>query len=390
MPGQEACESIPITMGRYVATIRAAVPVADTLRPMLRDLVRADSDPAGATVDVRQDDGDFRISVDGRLWEPGPDQTLCDQLIYVLMRASLDAERELLHLHAAYVALDGLGLLLAGNRGSGKSTLVARLVTAGFDYLTDERVGLDPSLRVSALLKPVSLVSASFSLLSHLDPARTRAGAASPRLWHVPASAIRPGSVVATASPAVVAFVGYRPGPSVESSEMHPAEAARLLLSDSVDAARFGPRALPLAARFCASVRCVRIYFGDSDEVPDAFRSLLVGCETARPSVEIRNLRPPRGHRGRATPRSGTRAPAMSKDVSGVVVGDRALVYRKSTGEVIELDDTSTAWLQLLDGRTSPSALAREVAAANDLSTDTVVQVANAVIDKLEGLGVIG
>ena len=385
-----AHEAIPIAAGRYRCTISAPAAVASVLRPMLGDMVRPSGSPSDPCMLVAPDGDNLRVSVDGRRWEPGSDQTVCDQVLYVLLRASLDAEPDLLHLHTAYVALDGRGALIAGPPGSGKSTLVARLVESGFDYLTDERVGVDADLGLVAHAKPISLVRTSFDVLPHLDPARTGRGAASHRLWHVPASAVRPGSVVAAAAPRALVIVQYRPGQSASVSEVHPATAARLLLSDSVDAGRFGPRSVGLAARLCASLRCARLDFGGGSDVLTAMRAIV--SSRPAPPPEVEELPPGRARRHRVGSPKRPEASSVldvSGDMSGVVVDGRAVLYRSPGAEIIELDERSTAWLRLLDGETTLRSLAGEVAAANDLPADEVLQMAIEVTGGLRELGVV-
>jgi len=50
-------------------------------------------------------------------------------------------------LHAAGVSRDHRGLVLAGASGTGKSTLALKLAAAGFDFLSSDRLILDPARR---------------------------------------------------------------------------------------------------------------------------------------------------------------------------------------------------------------------------------------------------
>lgn len=388
---KEDTEAIAIAAGRYLATVTAPAEIAAAVRPVLRDMIRPSPHPRGASIDIRTEGRGLRIAVDGRRWDPGPDQNVCDQLIYVLMRASLDAEPGLLHLHAAYAALGGRGLVIAGMPGSGKSTLVARMVSQGFDYLTDERVGIDRFLALVPLLKPISLVEGSFGPLRHLDPRVTGNGAGSHRLWHVPASAIRPGSVVDHADTVAVAFVEYRPGAAVKVADVHPAEAVRQLLADSLDAVRFGAGAVPLVARLCATLRCVQLSYGDGDEVIAALRRLMTAPRPAPAADVVRVGRPGRGRSvvGRPAAITPASVPRMGADISGVVVRGRAVLHRGATGEIIQLDETNTAWLLLVDGETSLGRIAAEVAEANGLSPDGVVELGAGVLRELAALGIV-
>ncbi len=82
------------------------------------------------------DDGDLRYSSDS----PGAAlSVLADHLLlHVLLRA-----RDALFIHAGVVGYEGKAIVLPGEVGSGKSTLVAALVRAGADYYTDDYLPLD-------------------------------------------------------------------------------------------------------------------------------------------------------------------------------------------------------------------------------------------------------
>lgn len=369
-------DSFGIRAGDFEAVLTVPAGAAPAVRSTFADLV-ADVGPHAARVVVAEVGDRFAITVDGALWSPGPDQTLCDQLVYVLLRASLDAHPERLHVHCGGVSWRGRGVLLGGLAGSGKSTLTVHLVEQGFDYATDERVAVRSDLRLVPFTRPISLAEGSFPVLAHLDPRRTGAGSASARLWHVPASAVRAGSVRTDLSPVALVFVQREERPGAELTPLHPVEAVRLLLSDSADAARFGAAAVPLAARLCASLQCGRLVFGDERAAVDRLREALDG--PPRPAMEVHRLA------GSSTSRAG---PGAARGVSGVVVGDRCVLHRAATGEIIELDRVMSVWFQLFDGRTPLTQLVGEVAEANDLPYDEVMGLASAVLQQLVEIGV--
>ena len=59
--------------------------------------------------------------------------------------------------HAGVVAWRGQAIIIPGSSCSGKSTLVAELVRAGADYLSDEYAVLDAHGRVHPFRKPISM-----------------------------------------------------------------------------------------------------------------------------------------------------------------------------------------------------------------------------------------
>lgn len=380
---------IPLRLGDHLATVDAPADLDGVLRSTLTDVVRGTPEPVGALVRVTREGGNEHLDLDGLRWDPGPDQTIVDQLIYLLLRATLDAEPDRLHLHAGLVARGGAGVVLAGVAGAGKSTLVAGLVGRGFDFLTDERIALDTVGAPRGLPLPLSVVAGSFDLLRHLDPRRTGRGAWSHRLWHVPASVVRPGCVVDEALPVAVAFVEYRrDGGPTTTGDLHAAEAARLLLADSPDAVRFGHGSVELTARLTASARCTRLRFSDVEEAITALETL-VGLGPPAP-VSLERLRPdPTRARARARrPIAAGSVLGPTPGVTGVAVDGRCLLAVPG-GQVCELDPVASSWFRLLDGSTPLAAIVHEVAEGTGMPPPQVADVAERVLTELAEMDVI-
>lgn len=73
------------------------------------------------------------------------------EITRVLNHRKLDSEPDRVHLHAAGVARDGRAVVMVGRSGDGKSTLTARLVGSGWEYVTDEQITFD---REGSLIEP--------------------------------------------------------------------------------------------------------------------------------------------------------------------------------------------------------------------------------------------
>jgi hypothetical protein len=120
------------------------------------------------------------------------------------------ASRDHVVFHAACAERDGVGVVLAGAMESGKTTTVAGLLGAGFAYLTDEAVALDPkSLLLHGYPKPLSIDPGSWQALAHLAPRdreqfRTQ--------WQVPGSVAAPAGCAQVARAGVVVSVRYSEG----------------------------------------------------------------------------------------------------------------------------------------------------------------------------------
>jgi hypothetical protein len=374
---------IPLTLGRVPITVSAPVGLAETVRSTLRDLVRGPGGEPGLGVQIRGGGRRRRrVSAPGFRAEPSEGDTAVDQLVDLLLRIVLAREAGRLHLHAGHVARDGRGVLIAGADGAGKSTFVARLVHDGFDYFTDEMVAIDRALALSSFPKPLSLTAGVFRDLAAIDPRTTGIGAASPDVWHVPATAVRPGCLGTESTPVALAFVRHRAGARLQVDDLHPTTAARRLLADSPDAAGMGVDGMRIAAALCATLRCAEFTFGDGAEAIGAIRRLLDAGSPAplpvgwTPATEP-DCRPRAQDHAPTTPITPRAVLARAPQVSVATVGDRALVWNPAGPGgplVIELDGPTTAWLQLLDGEAELGVLAREVAAAHGLPATDLVE----------------
>lgn len=109
---------------------------------------------------------------------------LLDALASQLNRVATEAP-SLLVLHAAALRSPaGRVVVLVGRSGAGKSTLAGALVAHGWDYLTDEAVGIEPTGGIVGYPKPLALDAGSRRLLGVAEgpgelvaPEAVRAGA---------------------------------------------------------------------------------------------------------------------------------------------------------------------------------------------------------------------
>ena len=108
----------------------------------------------------------------------------------------------------AELRFDGAGAIISGPSGAGKTTFTAALVRAGFGYLTDEALAIDP---VTGLLQPypkaLAIKRGSWELLDDLRPPPTDL---SPRVWHVAPRDIRPDAVAGPTPPSLVLLLTPR------------------------------------------------------------------------------------------------------------------------------------------------------------------------------------
>ena len=131
-----------------------------------------------------------------------------ETLLWHLNGATVHRAEPYVVLHAGGVTLQGAGAIISGPSGAGKTTFTAALVRAGFGYLTDEALAIDP---VTGLLQPypkaLAIKRGSWELLDDLRPAPTDL---SPRVWHVAPRDIRPDAVAGPTPPSLVLLLTPR------------------------------------------------------------------------------------------------------------------------------------------------------------------------------------
>lgn len=178
-------------------------------------------------------------------------------------------------LHAGAVARpDGATAVLCGASGSGKSTLTAGLVAAGWSYVTDETVCLDPqTLRITPFRRPISLKPGSHEVLGHLRPVPEYAGN-----WVVP-PAVLGGAPLPEQPllPELLVFPTFRSGARLDITPLSPGEAAFLAGTDS---SRLSDTHAPLQAlaRLARRAPAYRVVHGDLDAAVRGISDLLAAA----------------------------------------------------------------------------------------------------------------
>lgn len=190
-------------------------------------------------------------------------------LLWHANRQAIERTRDCVLVHASAAASGGTSIVLPGPMGAGKSTLVAALVRAGLDYLTDEVVAIDPT---SGLVRPYP---------KYLSLDGDQAGAAVPESVQaylgdstlVAAEALRPGAAAREpARPHVVVTPRYEPGAPATLEPLRPAAALATLAQHAFHLEADPARTLDVLGRLVESAQCWSLVSGD---VPSATRVLL-------------------------------------------------------------------------------------------------------------------
>jgi hypothetical protein len=193
-------------------------------------------------------------------------------------------------LHAACLARDGRGVVLAGPTGSGKSTLAIALARAGLDFLADDVVFLDHrrtgDVRVLGFADALGVTEASAALFSELAPAL-----GSPLADGFPKRLVRiedalPGApLVMSCRPQALVFPTVAPGEPSALTALDPREAWLRLVPDVLLTEPAGTTAhLGALAALLARVRTYELRSGaDLDRAAELVTRTLTGCEIIAP-----------------------------------------------------------------------------------------------------------
>jgi hypothetical protein len=217
--------------------------------------------------------------------EPGRSRTSCTLLFGDTVLTSTDAKGAVNHLlwhvfeeaiwwtgdyflvHAGSVVTpSGEAVIVPGDPGAGKTTLVAGLVRAGFGYLSDEAAAIDPVRgRVHPHPRALSFKRPPGEVL----PGITARDEASPFLdgrWLVRSEEIRPGSLARPAPVRYVVATRYERDAPTVVEEMTPAQAVTMLARCSLNLPVYRSRALYLLADVVRGARCYGMRSGSLEE----------------------------------------------------------------------------------------------------------------------------
>ncbi|MEX2556720.1 MAG: hypothetical protein WEB06_13980 [Actinomycetota bacterium] len=192
------------------------------------------------------------------------------RLVWHIMNNAVAEARHVLVVHAGVVvAPDGNAVVLPATSGGGKTTLTAGLVRAGFDFLSDEMMAIDPvSLRVLPVPRSLFMKPGTFEALGVQPPDVSEAA----RLlldgtWPVTPDDLRPGSLGGPAPVRTVIAPTYRPGSETRIERVSRAAGLSDLAGQAFNLEMFGGAAgIELLAEVVRPASCYRLAVGRLDE----------------------------------------------------------------------------------------------------------------------------
>jgi hypothetical protein len=339
LPGSERHVTRPFAVGNFVFVVSTSTP-ADL------ELVESLFHDVPAPNPLQAEPAVFSLTRQGADWQfnsprlQGQQTTTIDGALTLLVAdvniGALDAEPECLHLHAAAAIKDGRAVVIAAERGTGKTTTVAHLVSRGWGFVTDETVRLAAEGdEVTGFPKPLSIKPGGPALVDHLRPWMIPGDDAADGTFRFLPIGISGAKVVEGGTSHVVVLlrrnVGQGGTPTVPAARpLHPADAAVALMQQTLDAERFGHAAFRLAT-LAAHSHCYELILGTPEASVDEIEALF-------------RLGPPEPTEVRALPNSD----AFSAGVVSIAVGDRIVVHDSVSGRIFAIDaGGARVWRQL-------------------------------------------
>lgn len=186
---------------------------------------------------------------------------------------------DFLQLHAATLARDGQGLILAAGSGAGKSTLAAGLLARGWKYLSDEFALIHPdTLQLHPFPKALCIKAGSFAIMERLGlplwRRRHYVKALKGAVGYLRPADLGPGAVAAPVPVRWIILPQYRAGDRPRLYPLARAQVAFALAGYAFNRAIFGPHATRALAAITRAAGCWRLDCGTLEETCDLVESL--------------------------------------------------------------------------------------------------------------------
>jgi hypothetical protein len=279
LPPTEATVERSYQTLEYAFRIQTTLPRAGALVDDLLSPFRRDGMNGGPVYTLAQNEaGLFTLSLDGNLLgETATPGGLVHSTLWEVHKQAVASVRRLVAVHAGAVAWRGRGVVLPGATGSGKTTLVAGLIRAGFSYLSDEAALVDPrSGRLQPFPKSLTLRPESVRLLPEVMQKLAPELAWTTRLrYHLSADALRHDAIGGPCAVRYVITPTYVPGSHLRLEPVSRAETLITLSRNAFNMDLFGRTGVGVLADVVRGAACFLMQVGDLDTAVRAVSALV-------------------------------------------------------------------------------------------------------------------
>ncbi len=243
---------------------------------------KADVEPhVSLRISTRSDDEPASLSVflgDKRLYHGTSVGALANRLVGETIYHIADKSDGGLVLHAAAVSRDGVGMMLPGQTGAGKTTLSAWLIHSGMNYLTDELVYVaQGSSALHAFTRPLNIKLGSLDVIGErfsLDTDSDEMLACSYATL-VPHRLINPEHRQEVPRLRVVIFPQFRCEGEFSLQRLSKAQTGMRLMECLVNARNLPGHGFGEVTRLARSVRAYALHYSSFNQLGAEFEGLL-------------------------------------------------------------------------------------------------------------------
>ena len=263
-----------------VAGYRAAVGssselVRNTLRSVLRgfDRVIATTADGLPRFKLQPAAGEWQVVVNDEVVHKGDDFLVAlGMLEFHIVSAALDDTKTFFHLHGAALCAPTrrAGIIIAGDSGTGKTTMALALILRGFTPFSDDVALIEPeTMHLQPLRRAFHIAADTFPILDGLAGGRIQGQAGMPPGYFSPPQWAQEPVPVRW-----VLFLERIAGRTPRLFPMQPAEAAAAIIEHSSSLTRSPRLALATTSRLVERVHCRRFVIDDLERAVEVVQAL--------------------------------------------------------------------------------------------------------------------
>ena len=208
----------------------------------------------------------------------GPPNMVISQLLFLIDFHLANHASQGLYLHAASLAKNGKAVLLAGNTGSGKSTLSFWLVNNGFQYMSDEATFIPSgSLECQGFTRPLHIRDDGLDLFDQMDHIAKLSISFSKEISFghlLDASQLNPVLPGEKSKIKAIIFPSYQADSKPEFEKLTPALAAFELAQCLINARNLEKNGFSEIIRLTKIIPCWRFKYGLFDQIQELLKDI--------------------------------------------------------------------------------------------------------------------